>query len=197
VAQKAISDLKTGPAFSMAGTGADSGSRISVHLSYKQGTGCEGTIGEGADGGLTMVVIGLNAWLKPDTTFWKSQAGSSASQVIALLGGKYLKVSISDRNFSSPTQLWNVIFLVSQLSVPTNVSKGTVTTLNGQQVLPLHDKKKDGGTMYVTDTSVPRIVRVVNTEAGDNEALDFTYGSQVSLTAPPASQTIDGSKSGF
>jgi hypothetical protein len=48
----------------------------------------------------------------------------------------------------------------------------------------------------VTDTSSPRILRVTGTNAGISTGLIFTY-SPVSLTAPPAGQTIDSTALGF
>jgi hypothetical protein len=97
---------------------------------------------------------------------------------------------------ASLTQLCDVNTLTSQLSVPTDVVKGKVTTLGGQQVVPLTDKAK-GGTLYVTDTSSPQIVELVNTTAGNSGKVTFTVGNPVTVTAPPASESIDGSSFGF
>jgi hypothetical protein len=76
--------------------------------------------------------------------------------------------------------------------------KGKVTTLAGQQVLPVTDKSK-GGTMDVTDSATPQIVQITNTtgQGGSTGQIKFDVGKQVTLTPPPASQSVDGSSLGF
>jgi hypothetical protein len=86
--------------------------------------------------------------------------------------------------------------LTSSLSLPTDVVKGKVTMVGGEQVLPLTDKVK-GGMLYVTDTSSPQIVELVNTTAENSGKVSFTIGEPVTLTAPSASQSVDGSLFGF
>jgi hypothetical protein len=86
--------------------------------------------------------------------------------------------------------------LTSQLLRPASVVKGKVTTVNGQQALPLTDTSK-GGTLYVTDTATPQVLQIVNTKAGNSGKITFNVGAPVTVTAPPASQTIDGSPYGF
>jgi hypothetical protein len=86
--------------------------------------------------------------------------------------------------------------MTSQMDIPTDVAKGTLTTLNGQQVLPLTDKAKDS-TMYVTDTATPRIVKVVSKQAGNSGEFTITYGVPAAVTAPPSSDTVNGAQYGF
>jgi hypothetical protein len=196
VLNKAVSDLKSAPSFHLAGTVNQDGG-ISVDLTYKRGTGCEGTLGIGSKGSLYLLVIGGTAWLKPDQAFWQSYAGSSASSVIAVVGGKYLKSAVSSRNVSGLAQLCNAYSLASSFTSPKDIEKGATSTIGGQQVLALKDRAKSS-TMYVTDTSSPQILRVVGTQSGNGGRIDFTgYGSPVTLTPPPASETIDGARFGF
>jgi hypothetical protein len=196
VVDKAVGDLKSASSFSLAGTVSDSGGDYTVHLDYKPGTGCKGTVAQAGHGSFAMVMIGTTAWLKPDNAFWRAYAGSDAAAAIALLGGRYLKGSTSNANLASLTKLCDVNALASSLSLPTDVVKGKVTTVGGEQVLPLTDKAK-GGTMYVTDTSSPQIVELVKTAAGDSGKISFTVGHPVTVTAPPASQSVDGSPFGL
>ena len=50
-----------------------------------------------------------------------------------------------------------------------------------------------------SDSSTPQIVRITNTtgQGGSTGQIKFDVGKQVTLTPPPASQTIDGSSLGF
>jgi len=196
VVTKAVGDLKSASSFSLSGTVRESDGDYTVHLDYKPGTGCKGTIVQAGHGSFAMVVIGTTAWVKPDNAFWRSYAGSKAPQVIALLGGRYLKGSTSNANVASVTKLCDVNALTSSLSLPTDIVKGKVTTVSGERVLPLTDKAK-GGTLYVTDTSSPQLVELVNTTAEKSGKISFTIGAPVTLTAPPASQSVDGSLFGF
>src|SRR5207253_776751 len=195
VVAKAVAELKAVPSFTMAGTVTDSSGTYNVNLSYKKGQGCQGTVAQPGKGSFAMVVIGTTAWVKPDDAFWKANAGSQAPAMIALQSGRYLKASTSNARITSLAKPCDVTSLPSSFTEATGVAKGPVTVMGGQRVLPLTDKVK-GGTLYVTDANPPRIVQLSNTKAGDHGKLTFSY-TPVTLTPPPASQTVDGSKLGF
>ena len=195
VVARAVAGLKAAPSVSMAGAVTDSSGSYNVNLSYKQGTGCKGTVAQPGKGSFAMIVIGKAAWVKPDEAFWKANAGSQAPAAIALLNGRYLKGSTSNANVASLTRLCDVTTLASSLSRATHVTKGEATARNGQRVLPLIDKAR-GGTLYVTDSALPKIVELANAKGGNRGKLTFSY-APVTLTAPPASQSVDGSRLGF
>jgi hypothetical protein len=196
VLTQAVSDLKSASSFHMAGT-VNQGGSIRVDLTYSRGTGCKGTLGIGSKGSISLLVIGGTAWLKPDHAYWKSYAGSSASSVIALIGGKYLKASTSSSNVSGLAQLCNANSLASSFTSPKDIVKGGTSTINGQQALALKDPAKSSA-MYVTDTTSPQILRVTSVRSGGSGRIDFTgYGNAVTLTPPPASKTINGAQYGF
>jgi hypothetical protein len=192
---KALGDLKSAPSFGISGTTVEGqGVPESMRLEYRHGTGCEGTVSwgsNGSKGSLYLVVIGGTAWEKPDDAYWKAYEGKSAAQVIALIGGRYLKGSASDSYFAPLAQLCDKF--ASSIKVTKDLAKEAVTTVDGQRVVPLTDQK---GTTDVTDTSSPRILRTTGTDAGISIGTIFTY-SPVSLTAPPAGQTIDSTALGF
>ena len=79
-----------------------------------------------------------------------------------------------------------------------SVTKGAFTTLGGVRVLPL--KGSSGrNVVYVTDTSKPEIVEVFAPKGAPDGSgkLTFSIGAPVTLTAPPASQVLDGSAIGM
>lgn len=197
VVSKTVSGLGSQPHFSITGTIISSGQKLSMTLGYKPPASCEGTIGMGRGGSFAMTAIGNTVWIKPDEAFWKANAGASARQAIALLGGKYLKTTTADANMADVSKLCNVAKLSSSMlkTGTGKVTKGTVTTIDGQRALTLKDSAK-GGTLYVTDTSSPRILQVTNPSKSDGGTLKFSYGP-VTVTPPPASETVDGSKYGF
>lgn len=195
VVNKAIADGKAAPSLKLAGTVSESGTSYTIDLSFKRGQGCTGTVGLAGKGSFAITIIGSTAYLKPDDKFWRSYAGAEASTVIALVNGRYLKGATSDPNVAGLAKICDVNQLLGGLKAQGTISKGTVTTLGGQRVLPINDSK--GGTMYVTDTSTPQIAVVDNPTGTDKGKVNFTVGAPVTLTAPPASQVIDGSKIGF
>jgi hypothetical protein len=198
VADQAVADLKSAPTVTMNGSVSQGGTSYTIDLATKTGTGCTGSVGEGGKGSLAMVVLGKTVWIKPDDTMWKSLLGSSqGAAAIALINGRYLESSANDASsLASLISLCDPDTLVSGITQSANFTKGTVTTLNGVRVLPLEDKAH-GGTMDVTDESVPEITQLSGSNNGDSGKIDFTEGSTVTVTAPPASQTLSGSQLGF
>lgn len=196
VAAKAIGDLKSAPRFTVAGAGPSDGSTVSIDLGIKDGKDCTGTVADGSQGSVAIIVIGSTVWMKPDATFWQTQGGSEGSAIGKLLAGKYLQTTTSVSGASSIADICNVNSLTSQMSIPTDVAKGTVTTVSGQEALELTDKAKDS-TMYVTDTAAPQILKVVSTQKGNSGQFTITYGVPTTVTAPPASSTVNGAKYGF
>ena len=65
-------------------------------------------------------------------------------------------------------------------------------------MLPLKVAAEDS-TVYVTDTSKPEVVEVFAAKSAPNGSgkLMFSVGTPVTLTAPPASQVLDGSAFGM
>ncbi len=198
IVAKSVADLRAAKSFTMVGSVTESGQTESLNLGYLNGKGCAGTVTEGTQGSVAIVVIGTTAWIKPDNKFFQSTAGSQASAAIALLNGRYLKGTTSNANVKSLTSVCDVTSLTSAFTATGTLVKGKVTTLNGQQVITVTDSAK-GGTLYATNTATPQLVQIVNTKGtgGDTGQIKFNVGAKVTLTPPPASQTVDGAAFGF
>jgi hypothetical protein len=196
VAAKATADLKSAPSFTITGSGPYNGQTMTIGLGFKGGKDCAGTVGLGSEGSMAIVVIGGTAWVKLSATFWKSEAGSAGAELAQLLAGKYFKAPTTASNVSQLANVCNVNQMASQMSVPADTAKGAFTTVGGQRVLTLTDKAKES-TMYVTDTATPRILKVVSKQPGNSGQLIITYGVPAKITAPPASETVNGSRFGF
>jgi hypothetical protein len=196
VQAETVADAKAASSLTLKGSLTQSGQGYTVDLGIKPGHGCAGTIGEGTKGSFKLIEIGKTVYLNPDDTFWKTYAGASADAAIALVGGRYLKGSTSDSGMASLAGLCDVSQLLSNDGSSGVVTKGAVTTLNGVRVLPLNSSD---GTAYVTDTSKPDLVELTAPAGSKNGAglVTVTTNSPVTLTAPPASQVVDGSKLGM
>jgi hypothetical protein len=194
VASLAIADFKTVSSVHVAGSGVDSGSTITVNLTL--GTQeCAGTLGISRDGSFQILKIGNAVWVKLDNRFWKYAVGNSIpAAVLAVLSGKYIRTSAKSslkslEMFCDPRQFSGAFADHSK-----GLVKGDITTVLGQPALPLEDKA-NSSTAYVTDSARPQFLRIVD---GDGGRLDFTgYGASISLTPPPAAETIDGARYGF
>lgn len=197
-AQEAVANLKSASTVTMDGSVSQSGATYTIDLETKTGTGCTGTVGEAGKGSVALVVLGKTVWLKPDNQMWKSFLGSAqAGPAIALVNGRYLKSSAKDASsLASLIGLCDPDTLVSGITKSANFSKGTLSSVNGKKVLPL-EAGAHGGTLDVTDESVPEIAEIYGTSAGNNGKIVFTEGSPVTVTAPPASQSLNGAQFGF
>ena len=199
VAAEALADLKAASNLTMAGTATESGTSVTVNLRLKPGHGCAGTVEEGTEGLIKLVVIGTTVYFNPDTTFWKSTLGSEASTVTTLVNGRYIKTSTTSKGMASFASLCDLSRTMTSnaLKAGEPLSKGAFTTLGGVRVLPL--KESSGSVVYVTDTSKPEIVELFAPKGNPDGSvkLTFSIGAPVTLTAPPASQVLDGSAIGM
>jgi hypothetical protein len=178
------------------GTVTQSGQTQTFDLGIKRGVGCAGTIGEGSKGSFKLILVGSTVYINPDRKFWTASAGSNASAAIALVNGRYLKTTTSDKNMTGIGDLCDVHKLLTSGGI-TAEAKEAVTTLGGIRVLPL--KVSDGSTEYVTDTSSPQFVEATSPKGSANGSSKVTiaFNTPVTVAAPPASQVIDGSQLGF
>jgi len=198
VIAEADADAQSAPSVTLDGTGIEQGQRALIDIGIKRGEGCTGSVDLGSKGGFKLIVIGKTVYLNPNKQFWQANAGanaSAASAVIAIVNGRYLKLPASDKFVAGLADLCNWSKLIDDGS--DTFTKGKVTTLDGRRVLPI--KVSDGSTDYVTDTSKPEYLEGFSpkgTKGGSGKAI-ITVGAPVTLTAPPASQVIDGTVLGM
>jgi hypothetical protein len=149
-------------------------------------------------------MIGKAIYYSPTAKFYTSSlagvSASEASAVATLLDGRYVEISTSDKNASSLVKSCNVSQLVQAdkpLGSDSDYVVGSPTTLDGVRVLPITTPNDD--IDYVTDTSKPEIAGASAPAGTDGGPGDVTIrvGAPVTLTAPPASQVIDGTALGM
>jgi hypothetical protein len=195
---KVIADAKAASSVTLKGTSTQSGDTATFNIATKPGQGCTGTLDLGSKGSVKITEIGSTVYMNPDNKYWEAVSGTEAQQVIALVGGRYIKVSATDKDMESLADLCDVSQMFETNGKKDTVTKGKVTTRNGIRVLALNDLT-DGSTGYVTDTSDPRLIAIAapKDSKGGAQNATVTYDAPVTLTAPPASQVIDGSKLGM
>jgi hypothetical protein len=204
IVQKSVADLKAASSVRITGKVVSSGQNIAVDLTDVAAQGCQGTIGLAAaatstskavSGTADIIEADSTVYMKLSESFFKS-AGLPASD-FSTVSGKYIKLA-SGSDLASFAQLCNPSTLSTAFSKQDTgfVSAGT-TTINGQPALAFKQPKNPSdGTVYVTQTATPQIVRIAG-PAGQG-SIDFTdYNAHATITAPPASEVIDGGKFGL
>jgi hypothetical protein len=192
IAAKAIADLKAASSVHFAGSVTDSGATYAVDLTAGT-TNCVGTFGIPGKGSFALLKIGQTLWIKPDNQFWTSAGANST--VLHLVEGKYVQTSPNNSDFNSVKMLCSPAQLADSFANKMNrLVKGTTTTIAGQNALQLRDTSTSNSA-YVTISASPEFLRL---NGGSKGQLDFSdYDAPVTLTPPPASETIDGSKIGM
>jgi hypothetical protein len=196
IATRAVANLKAASSVTIDGSFTDSGQAYTLDLKIKSAKGCAGSIGMGSKGSFKLIVIGKTLYFDPDDAFWKANAGSAADTVITLVNGRYIK-STTKGSVSQLAKLCDLNqVLTASFKIDGTLTKGKLTTLGGVKVLPLTQGTQ--GTMWVTDTAKPEVVKIEapKDSSGTSGALTFSTSAPVTLTPPPASQVIEGSAVG-
>lgn len=189
---KVISEMKSAPAFTLAGEGKSQGEKAVLSFAFS-GDGCSFSFDIGSKGSETILVIGKNVWMKADAAFWKS-AGAQAGGMGATFAGKYVKLPADgaqafSRGMAGCDRKQMLSTYAAASSVPKDLVKGAKTTVDGQQVYTLTSKSQ-GTTMYVTDVSAPRMIEVVESKSATSGQFTISYGIPKSIAAPPASESV-------
>lgn len=194
IAARSVADLSATSSVRVSGTVTDSGQTISMDLSLVRGEGCQGSMNLVGKGSFQIVYKGSTVWIKPTDAFYKSVGATGA--VLSILSGKWLKVPSSGSGLGSLSSLCDASGLAHGFAKnDTGFTKGATTTINGQPAQEL-TQPSDSAHVYVSESSSPQILHVQGPKG--QGYVDFTgYNEPTTITTPPASDTLDGSKYGF
>lgn len=183
------------------GTGSDSGQKVAFDLTLVAGVGCRGTVTEPGLGSFALISKGKTVWIKPDAEFYRTQVGQSKDAKLAeqLLAGKYLEDQ-GGTGLGSLVSMCSMSGLLggagAQSSANDPVTRAGTATIDGQRALKLIDATAHSYG-YVSDTAKPEVLQLVDSSSGGG-SLNFTYYTTApAITAPPASEVVDGSQYGF
>jgi hypothetical protein len=196
IAGKAIADLKSASSFHVTGSDTESGQTSAIDLTYGA-KDCRGTATIAGEGSILLLKKGKKLWAKPDNRFWRyigtHMAGGLPSYALRLLEGKYLRPT-TGRNLRSFGGFCDRGGFTRALdSDMGGMTKGKATTIFGRPALQIHS---DTTTAYVTISAHPVFLRVID-DSGRGHLNLTRYNAPFSVTAPPASQTLDGAQYGF
>jgi hypothetical protein len=153
--------------------------------------GCEGSIIVQGKGTVQEVFSGSSVWVRPSDAFYRSLGASAAK--ISLLSGKWLEYSKgSDPNATcSPGSLAGAMG-----TDDAGMVRGAITSLGGQPAVIITQAGEPGGA-YISDSARPELLRVVTSSGSDTLDITFSgYGLPVTITRPPASETLNGGELG-
>ncbi len=194
IAAKAVTATESAAAVRITGNGQDAGTAITLDLTVLKGKGCEGSFSEASLGSFKLVYDGTTVWLLPDAAFYKANKVPAAAA--AVLNGKYIKAKATSADMGSMAQLCSLSGLLGTVNSNASLAKGVKTTFDGQPAIKITDNTGTG-VAYVSDTATPEIL-VVDKPGSSGGKLNFVYnGLPSTITPPPPSQVIDGSKYGF
>jgi hypothetical protein len=191
----ALANTQAASSVRMRGAGTDAGKGLTFDLTLVRGRGCEGTLSMSKAQTFRLIYLGHTVWMKPSDAFYASLGGNKAA--LALLEGKYIKVKSTDSLVGNINNLCSLSGLLGTTG-PTSGRRfaAQATTYKGQPVLKMTQPDR-AGYAYISDTARPMLLFVTEPGASGGSIAFTDYNAAVTITPPPAAQTIDGSKFGF
>jgi len=207
IMQRALEALRGAHTYRVRGQRSDPGGPTLIDLSFDIDR--RAAIEILRPGGHTLEIRSLadKIYIKGDADYWKQTVAgepaawnASPEKVAAALQGKFLMAvpqTVASGADKTTAMLDLEIIYANQafgafLEGPT--TRGTTTTLNGSPVVMIRNLNPDSAealnatTLYLTATANPLPLRL----EGPRGFLDFQdYGVPVTVTAPPADQTVD------
>ena len=168
---------------------AQNGTPLTLNLHLVKGKGGKGHMSENGTG-FDIIRVGDKAFVRGSNAFYTRFAGAKAAK---LLEGKWLVSSAGSGKFAPLTPLTDQVkFFQGSLGAHGKLTKGAVTTVNGQKVIALTDGN-GGGTLYVATTGQPYPIQLVSPGNGAEGKITFDqWGTIVPIVAPKGA--IDISK---
>jgi hypothetical protein len=161
--------------------GTEGGTTLDLHVGDEQASG---TVSEN---GLTaqLLAAGGHTYLKGDKAFWDDALGTDQG---GKLVGKWVLADDASDSLGPFTDISRLVDLV--LSPEGTVTKGTVSTVDGQRVLGLVDSN-DGSVLYLATTGEPYPVTIHDKVASIDPPVFDGWGQPVDIKPPPASEVVD------
>ena len=195
---KAVANTKAAPSVVVKGTGVSTGTAgqtVTFDLTLVQKAGCQGTIAQSKTETFQLVETGGSVWLKPSTAYYASLKLSKAA--LALVADKWIKVKSTDSQIGDLPKICSFSGLFGSLKTPTGASYvATPTTYQGQSAYEVTQAGQQGYA-YVTNAATPMLVKLAEPGASGGVITFTEYSTPLTITAPSAAESIDGSALGI
>lgn len=198
IAKAAAADMKDLKSLRMKGDLTASGQKIGVDMQVTTSGDCQGTVTV-ADGSARFVSSGGQAYMKPDKSFWESQAPGQAAQIEAVVGDKWVVIP-SASGLDAACDLSQLLDGVDKPSSdPSNDTTTSSDSVDGQDAVKLTSKDSNGKpvTAWIATDDPHYILKLQVTQGTEPGTLTFTdFDESVDVQAPPSDQVIDLRKLG-
>jgi len=195
---KAVNNTKAAPSVVVKGTGVSTGTAgqsVSFDLTLVQKAGCQGTISQSKTETFQLVETGGYVWLKPSPAYYASLKLSAAAQ--ALVADKWIKVKSTDAQIGDLPKICSFSGLFGSLKTPTGASfVATPTTYQGQSAYEVTQAGQQGYA-YVTNSATPMLAKLAEPGSSGGVITFTEYSTPLTITAPTAAESIDGSALGI
>jgi hypothetical protein len=195
---RAVANTKAAPSVVVKGTGVSTGTAgqtVSFDLTLVQKAGCQGTIAQSKTETFQLVETGGSVWLKPSTAYYTSLKLSKAA--LALVADKWIKVKSTDSQIGDLPKICTFSGLFGSLKTPTGASYvATPTTYQGHSAYEVTQAGQQGYA-YVTNAATPMLVKLAEPGASGGVITFTEYSTPLTITAPSAAESIDGSALGI
>ncbi|MCX5435053.1 MULTISPECIES: hypothetical protein [unclassified Streptomyces] len=186
---------------------ADARSPAVLDLALDQDGNCAGslTMGTGGAKGGTVQLIkrGDELWMKPDTTFWKTQVDGETGELAAqVFNGRYVHGSADDGMLRSLGDTCDLNAFQAQLNggpssaPPEKLTKGKESKVDGTDVVPVSGRN-DGSevVLFITSKNPHRLVRATEKTGDVNTTMTLTdYNRPVPSATPSKDESVDVSE---
>lgn len=192
IASATEKDMKALSSVSMKGEIASDGQEIALDLSLNTDGECEGSIT--LQGGTAELrSTGSESWMKPDQTFWETFAGPSASQIVEIVGDRWVVIPEGTQDFASFCDLDELLEDLNSDEDDPGEVEGT-EELDGEDVVVINTETDEGDplTVYVR-TDEPHYLLKMEVSEGE-EPGQFTFADfdeELDVQAPPEDEVVD------
>jgi hypothetical protein len=200
IAKAAAADMKDLKSLRMQGDLTTSGQKIGVDMQITTSGDCQGTIT--VTGGTAQIVSsGGQAYMKPDKSFWESQAPGQAAQIEAVVGDKWVVIP-SGSGLDSACDLSKMLDGIgsSASGNPSDApTAATSDSVDGQDAVKLSGEDNSGKPVvaWVATDDPHYILKLQVSQGSEPGVITFSdFDKTVTVQAPPSEQVIDLSKLG-
>ena len=196
IAKDSKAAMKDLDAVKVSGSVKTGSQEITIDVQTNDDGDCSGSIGTGG-GTAELLGVGGDVWFKPDEAFWKASAGDSASQILALVGDKWVVIPGNGDSFD---QFCDIDKLLEQLlevdddAKDSDYVKGKVEKIDGDDVIPIDNMSKGSGTStgYVLVDEPHYLVKIDKADGDNTGTVTFSeFDKEVEVEAPAADDVID------
>lgn len=199
IAKAAASDMKDLKSLRMQGDLTTSGQKIGVDMLITTSGDCQGTITV-SGGSAQIVSSGGQAYMKPDKSFWESQAPGQAAQIEAVVGDKWVVIP----NGNGLDAACDLSKLLDGIDKPDAIasdapSSATADSVDGQDAVKLSGKDDSGNplTAWVASDDPHYILKMEVSQGDEPGTITFSdFNKSVTVDAPSSDEVIDLSKLG-